>query len=224
MIPRGTADTIRAMSTPSGPSEPASAAPGARRVDVYVSVDVETDGPIPGPYSMLSFALVPAGRFDGVRYTRADVAAPSFYAELRPISETFEPEALAVSGLDRDALRLRGRDPAEAMAEAARFVEALAGDATPVLVAYPLGFDWSFLHWYFVRFVGRSPFGHSQAFDLKTAAAVTLRRPIAASGRTRLPAWLQAEAPHTHHALDDARAQAEIVRALMEREGGGHAR
>src|SRR5262245_56668885 len=34
-------------------------------VDVYFSADVETDGPIPGPYSMLSFALVQAGRFDG---------------------------------------------------------------------------------------------------------------------------------------------------------------
>jgi hypothetical protein len=36
--------------------------------DVYFSADVETDGPIPGPYSMLSFALVYAGRFDGERF------------------------------------------------------------------------------------------------------------------------------------------------------------
>jgi len=37
----------------------------ANQVDVYFSADVETDGPIPGPYSMLSFALVYAGTFDG---------------------------------------------------------------------------------------------------------------------------------------------------------------
>ena len=39
-------------------------------VDVYFSADVETDGPIPGPFSILSFALVYAGRFDGGRFER----------------------------------------------------------------------------------------------------------------------------------------------------------
>ncbi|MGE3671704.1 MAG: hypothetical protein AB7K71_18685 [Polyangiaceae bacterium] len=38
--------------------------------DVYFSADVETDGPIPGPYSMLSFALVYAGSVDGRRFQR----------------------------------------------------------------------------------------------------------------------------------------------------------
>lgn len=31
-------------------------------MDLYFSADVETDGPIPGPYSMLSFGIVFAGR------------------------------------------------------------------------------------------------------------------------------------------------------------------
>lgn len=31
------------------------------KVDAYFSADVETDGPIPGPFSILSFALVYAG-------------------------------------------------------------------------------------------------------------------------------------------------------------------
>jgi hypothetical protein len=30
--------------------------------DIYFSADIETDGPIPGPYSMLSFGIEP-GRF-----------------------------------------------------------------------------------------------------------------------------------------------------------------
>lgn len=29
--------------------------------DIYISVDIETDGPIPGPFSMLSFAMVETG-------------------------------------------------------------------------------------------------------------------------------------------------------------------
>lgn len=71
-----------------------------QRVDVYFSADVETDGPIPGPYSMLSFALVYAGRFDGKQFSRpTDYLKHVFYRELRPISIDFDPEALSVNGL-----------------------------------------------------------------------------------------------------------------------------
>ena len=44
--------------------------PIGRKTDIYISADVETDGPIPGPYSMLSFALVYAGAFDGKTFFR----------------------------------------------------------------------------------------------------------------------------------------------------------
>ena len=77
--------------------------------DVYFSADVETDGPIPGPFSMLSFALVYAGRFDGVHFTRPDAFDRTFYRELKPISTSFEPEALQVNGLDRDRLCHEGK-------------------------------------------------------------------------------------------------------------------
>src|ERR1019366_9693352 len=75
-----------------------------RGLDVYFSADVETDGPIPGPYSILSFALVYAGRFDGSRFERPSDRELTFYRELKPISESFEPEALRVNGLDRTKL------------------------------------------------------------------------------------------------------------------------
>lgn len=38
--------------------------------DLYISADVETDGPIPGPYSMLSFGLAVVGSYDGHRFER----------------------------------------------------------------------------------------------------------------------------------------------------------
>ena len=68
--------------------------------DLYFSVDVESDGPIPGIYSMLSFGLVVAGRFDGERLERPDREPPSFYRELKPLSDEFVAEAVAVTGLD----------------------------------------------------------------------------------------------------------------------------
>lgn len=187
--------------------------------DVYFSVDVETDGPIPGEFSMLSFAVVYAGRFDGARFERPASYDASFAATLKPIADRFEPEALAVNGLDREALKRTGADPATTMASAAAWIETRAGAGTPVLVAYPLGFDWSFLHWYFVRFGGRSPFKHSRAFDLKTAIAVRGRQPIAASGHDRLPDALRSSLPHTHDALADATAQADILANLFAWEG-----
>lgn len=122
------------------------------KVDAYFSADVETDGPIPGPFSILSFALVYAGSFDGRRFQRPDNYELRLYKELRPISENFEPEALRVNGLDRTRLCLEGEPPEQAMTEACRWVKGIAGASQPVLVAYPLSFDWSWLYWYFIRF------------------------------------------------------------------------
>jgi len=108
------------------------------RVDAYFSADVETDGPIPGPYSMLSFALVYAGSFDGRQFRRPDNYVRGFYRELKPISENFEPEALRVNGLDRERLRVEGDPPAKAMTEASGWVRQVAGASNPVLIAYPV--------------------------------------------------------------------------------------
>src|ERR1043165_4896128 len=82
--------------------------PPEQRVDAYFSADVETDGPIPGPFSMLSFALVYAGRFDGKKYTRPEHLDQVFYVELRPISNTFDDEALRINRLDRARLSREG--------------------------------------------------------------------------------------------------------------------
>jgi hypothetical protein len=114
-------------------------------VDGYFSADVETDGPIPGPFSMLSFALVYAGSFDGRRFERPTNYTDSFYRELRPISDEFQAEALQVNGLNRDRLVIEGATPSQAMTEASRWVRRVAGQAKPVLVAYPLSFDWAWL-------------------------------------------------------------------------------
>jgi hypothetical protein len=191
------------------------------KVDVYFSADVETDGAIPGPFSLLSFGLVYAGRFDGQQFKVPARYDQTFYRELRPISPDFEPEALAINRLDRDRLMKEGEDPREAMTAAFRWVRNIAGTARPVLVAYPLSFDWTFLYWYFVKFSSEgSPFNHSSCFDIKTAIAVKNRLPIAQSGRMGLVGLeLDAKRPHTHNALDDAIEQAEIFAQLFKGKG-----
>ncbi|MCG8441648.1 MAG: hypothetical protein MI723_07565, partial [Caulobacterales bacterium] len=116
--------------------------------ELFVAADVEADGPIPGPYSMLSLGLAVAGRPE-----------LAFYTELKPISEDFVPQALAVSGLDREALKAEAPQPAQAMAAAARWVNGLRRMGRPVFLAAPAVWDGMFVHWYFMRFLGKSPFG-----------------------------------------------------------------
>jgi hypothetical protein len=187
------------------------------RADLYISADIEADGPIPGRYSMLSLGLCVAGRFDGLRFERRDPTRQTFYRELRPISEAWVPEAVAVTGLDRDALLRDGAEPGRAMDEAADWVASVAGPDRPVLVAYPLGFDWLFLYWYFVAFAERgSPFGVDGALDTKTLfqakAGVTLDR----ARKAALPPALLSRFEHTHYALDDAIEQADLFANIVE--------
>ena len=189
-------------------------------VDVYFSADVETDGPIPGPYSILSLALVHAGSFDGELFVRPNDYRQSFYRELRPISDKYEPDALRVNGLDRDRLCREGARPDQAMTEASRWIRTIVGNAKPVLVAYPLSFDWSWLYWYFVRFSAEgSPFNHSLCFDVKTAFALKAHIPISEAGRSKLLPSLRPPGKHTHHALEDAIEQAQIFANIFQWEG-----
>ncbi|MFE0677387.1 3'-5' exoribonuclease domain-containing protein [Streptomyces sp. NPDC058867] len=190
----------------------------ARRIkpSLYISVDIEADGPIPGPYSMLSLGAAVAGRQDGDGFVAEDPKRRTFYRELRPISADFVPEALAVSGLDRERLGVEGRDPAVALAEFGRWVRTAAGeDAQPVMCGYPASYDWTFLYWYLIRFTGSSPFGHSGCLDMKTLYATKAGLPLRAVAKGRMPRELLSGRRHTHHALDDAIEQAELFANLM---------
>src|SRR5690606_10995220 len=85
-------------------------------------------------------------------------------------------------GLDRARLQAEGHDPASAMREASAWIASVAEGAEPVLVAYPLSFDWTWLYWYFIHFTQHSPFGHSRCLDIKTLYATKARTCIAGGG------------------------------------------
>ncbi len=186
------------------------------RPDLYVSADVETDGPIPGEFSMLSFALCLAGRFDGSEFEAFEPdAKTTYYAELKPISDRFEQAALEVNRLDREALTVHGKDPEAAMTEAAEWIAAHADGARPVLVAYPLAFDWAFLYWYFIRFTGESPFGISSCLDIRTLYQARALTPFDLTSQRSMPPELLPQRPHTHNAADDAQEQAELFNRIF---------
>lgn len=174
--------------------------------EIFVAVDVEADGPIPGPYSMLSLGMVVAGRPDLM-----------FYTELKPISDEYVPEALAVSGLDRDRLLREAPTAADAMTAAKAWVDGLRPLGRPVFLAAPAVWDGMYVHWYFTRFTGGNPFG-------RTGAGVDLRsywmgRTGAEWSRTHQAGIKEAVGvtgmPHTHHAGEDAAELAAIFAAVL---------
>ena len=187
--------------------------------EIYFSVDVEADGPIPGPYSMVSFGAAVAGVRDGA-FTPLDPSRTTFYRELRPISDDFDPGALAVSGLERQSLLTDGTDPKVAMIDFVAWVTQESGRARPVVVAYPACYDWMFLYWYLQRFTGSSPFGHSGCLDMKTLYATKAGVPLTGATKRTMPRGLLSRRKHTHHALDDAIEQGELFANLMAWDGG----
>lgn len=183
--------------------------------DIYFSTDIEADGPIPGPYSMSSIGMVIAGwRNEDGTYVNADMDANEnqFYAELKPISHLFIPEAAAVAGLNRETLEAEGQFPESIMKVLNAWVQnrckALGG--RPVFLAYPLSYDWMWFYWYSMKFAGESAFGHSGALDIKTAYAVTADVALGKATKRYIPRSLMSSRKHTHNALDDAKEQGEL--------------
>jgi hypothetical protein len=195
-----------------------SAMKSSGRGEVYISVDVEADGPVPGPYSLVSLgACVAAFRTADGRVDIIDPDQHTFYSELKPISETWNYDALAVSGLTREHLAENGAEPSVAITEFVGWVDEIAArfKAKPVFAAYPLGFDWQFAYYYMLVYAGRSPFGHSAHFDMKTAYAVHAHVGVREATKRNMPLALLGSRKHTHNALDDAKGQADLLAGLF---------
>lgn len=177
--------------------------------EVYVSTDVETDGPVPGIYSMLSFASVAfdeSGKEIG-SFTRNLMTLPDAKSDPDTVKwwET-QPEAW-------EACRKDQSSPVAAMSDYTRWVESLPGK--PVFVAYPAGFDFLFVYWYLVRFTGKSPFSFS-ALDIKTFAMARLGTPFRQTTKRNMPkAWFEGQPKHSHVAEDDARGQGLLFMAML---------
>jgi hypothetical protein len=171
--------------------------------DLYFSTDIEADGPIPGPHSMLSFASVAITAEGQVLGSYAANLALLDGAAPHPRTTEFwakNPQAYA-------ATRVAPSSPDVAIPRYVQWVESLPG--SPVFVAYPATFDFMFMHWYMIRFTGKAPFGHS-ALDMKTFAWSILKRPFRESTKNNFPKEWFTDKPHTHIAADDALEQAHL--------------
>jgi hypothetical protein len=176
---------------------------------IFVSTDIESDGPIPGPHSMLSFG--------SAAYTADKELISTFSANLETLPEAQgHPDTMAWWAKQPEAweaCRRSLRAPQEAMSAYVRWLKALPGP--PVFVAYPAGFDFLFIYWYLMRFAGESPFSHS-ALDIKTYAAALMGLPYREATKRRMPKRWFDRLPHNHIALDDAIEQGALFCNMLK--------
>lgn len=183
--------------------------------EIYIVVDIETDGPVPGLYSMLSLGAVATSDIDEV---------DSFYAKLEPLQEAsqdrstmawWETEPEAWHEVTTDTM------PAEKVIKKfTKWLDELG--KKPVFVAHPIAFDYAFVSWYLWRYVNKNPFansnGASRTLDLISFIAGRFDRTLNKSRRTNFPTWMKQGMPeHSHNALDDARGYAVVIRNILAR-------
>lgn len=166
---------------------------------LFIMVDVEATGPCPGLYSMTELGAVVV----------EEPLARTFYAKLRPIEGT---------ALDKEAVRVMGYDPAafadwpEPEGEIRRFGEWLDGlGKRPMFVSDNPGFDFQFVNYYFWKFYGRNPFGHSST-NLGSLYKGAARDMYQSFKHLRVT-------PHTHNPVDDAMGNAEALITMAKNFG-----
>lgn len=162
----------------------------------YFSVDIEADGPAPGLYSMISFGAV---------LVDSDLNK-TFYAEIRPISERWIPDALAVSGFSREQT-LGFEDPNEVMIRFEAWINQTS-KGRPIFIADNPGFDFAFINYYFHALLGRNPFGFSsrRIGDLYCGLKFDT-----------FAKWKHLrKTGHSHNALDDAMGNAEAILEMQK--------
>lgn len=191
------------------------------KMNMYFSVDVETDGDVPGVSSMLSVGVV-ALLPQTLSVHRTSYLTLKRLPDARPLNTTMEwwdqfPEAWVWA-------RRGAIDPKTAMEELRTFIQSCIADMhrteepgtiiAPVFVAKPVGFDFMWVNYYFHRFLGENPF-HLAALDMGSLAMGLTGIENLRSSAWPL-SWTEGLQKNDHHALHDAENQAEIFRRMMK--------
>jgi len=178
--------------------------------EIYICVDVETAGPTPGHYAMLSIGAC-----------LVEDPSTTFYMELQPDRPDYLPEAMAISGLSLDSLKQHGTAPKTAMQAFTEWLKNVVPEGRKaVFVALNAPFDWMFVNDYFYRYLGYNPFGYS-ALDIKAYYMGFVGVSWFETSMRQILAHFLQEKHLVHNALRDAQDQAEIFREILKRSQKG---
>jgi len=165
----------------------------------YIVVDVEADGPIPYKYSMICFGAV--------------VLEPSlnktFYGKVKPVSETYIQEALAVSGFSRQDHE--NFDEPKLVMDL--FAEWLSQNSKgrPIFISDNPAFDWQWINWYFHTYLDKNPFGFSARRIGDLYCGMKMDAGLNAEWKK-----LFRKTSHDHNPVNDAKGNAEALLSMKE--------
>ena len=87
---------------------------------------------------------------------------------------------------------------------------------TPVFVGFNVGFDWSFINYYFHKYLGRNPFGFT-ALDIKSLYMGAFGGNWSDTKSSKMIERLRPSIDSNHNALQDALFQAELFRLILKK-------
>lgn len=182
--------------------------------EIYISVDIEADGPIPGENSMLSMGAAAFSSEGKLLDTYSANLITLLGAKADPKTKAFwdkNPEAW-------EACRKNTRHPRVVMLEFNLWLKTLEeqNNGKVVFVGYPAGYDFTFVYWYLMKFAKYSPFSFS-CIDIKTYAMAMLKKPYRKCTKRNMPKrWFKNCGTHNHIAVDDAVEQGRIFCCMLK--------
>ena|ERR1700728_2815450 len=177
--------------------------------EVYVSVDIEANGPIPGDNSMLSLgaaAFSPDGNLlstFSINLQETEGSTPN-----KDTMEWWDKNKKAY-----EASRQNTVDASQAIGQFVSWVNKLEGK--PVFVGYPATYDFMFVYHYIIHFGYQSPFSFS-ALDIKTYAMAVLKTEYRQSTKKNMPKRWFSDDEHTHVAVEDAVEQGKLFCNMLK--------
>lgn len=165
----------------------------------YIVVDVEADGEIPGRNSIVCFGAVIV----------EPTLSKTFYGQCKPISDKYNPEALAISGFTRDQ-HLLFDPPSVTMQDFLLWVDENT-IGKPVFISDNLAFDWQWINWYFHTYIGRNPFGFSGRRIGDIYCGMKRNMGLNSEWKKRFR-----KTSHDHNPVNDAKGNAEALVAFQQ--------
>jgi hypothetical protein len=178
----------------------------AKKQVIFLSIDTESNGPCAGLHSMLSIGL--AG-FD----TTGQIVF-EYEANLQPIPNGLEdPETIKWWAQDKNKeawkhIHQDQRDPTDVFTELKTQIIDLQSKYKVRTVGWPINYDWQWLNYYFHRYIGSNPLGHS-ALCIRTYA-FAMHKKADSNDQIDIDQYTDPRFKHTHKALDDAKEQGAI--------------
>lgn len=191
--------------------------------EMYVSIDIETDGQCPGLNSMLSLGAV--AYFDGQEISEFEV-------NLYPLDDAIQnPDTMDWWRTQPEAweyVNKSQKDPVLVMTEFAHWLEFINypkedGSKPYALIAaaWPAAFDFGFVNWYMHQYYGTNPLGFS-CLDIRSYANGLFANPGYYNTRATVSEGdlykffqMPEKQEHAHFAVHDARRQGDLLMKLI---------